>query len=99
MTTFTVTAANKFFWQTLAIEANSIEEASEKFNAYLAAPQQQADEKYEYDQQWAVVNGQLDVEQPDRDDYTYAFCDDHIEEDDTVTATAEVRMVQSGGNG
>ena len=97
MTTYTVTAGNQFYWQTLAVDATTAAEASEKFTAYLAAPQQQADEKYEYDEE-VKLDGE-DAEQPIRSDYAYDFDADQIEEDDAIKATATVEMLRSGGNG
>lgn len=101
MTTYVVTAANKFYWQTLCVKAASIGEAAYSFTEYLAAPQQQDDERYEYNEQCKIVNDRLDSEdwpQPDREDYFYDFENDDIEENDAILATAQVRMIESGGS-
>jgi hypothetical protein len=101
---YTVTAANLFFWQKLAVMASDKEEAAAAFRAYLRAPQQQESEEVELDDA-----NEDESEEMDRDNYRYDFDDKDVEEDDLPVLTVggqytgeigeTVKMVNSGGNG
>ena len=99
MTTYTVTAVNKFFYMDLAIDADNVEQAETAFRAYLDATR--SEEDYEYDQ-----GGKLGLDQIEhaREDYTYNFDADDLEEGEPRgrfigTIGREVVMTGSGGNG
>lgn len=92
MPTFEIIATNCGFYQTLRVEAESASLASDMFRAYLAGPENQRDEQYEYD-----VQNEHQTET--REDYEYGFDDDDIAEIEAAVTYPTVTMVDSGGNG
>lgn len=105
--TYTVTAANAYYWQTLIVEANSADEARYRFREYLAAPAQQSEEEYEFKAQCDIVNSHNYVDDdgepmPDRSEYHYQFADGDVEEKaapEWIRPNSTVQMAESGGNG
>lgn len=102
MTTYTVTAGNTAFYMTLAVEAETSEQATKLFQTYLDEQTDQEDEEYEMA---LAVSEDLGIN-PDRDDYAYGFDGDEVavmDEDDAAawryTPSAEVQMISSGSNG
>lgn len=103
MTTYMITAANRFFWQTLRIAADSPDEACEFFQDYLDGTENQDEEAFEYQEGLKEADNATDSEHPyeapDREDYRYRFRADKIDEDDDEAGTERVELVESGGNG
>lgn len=105
MTTYTVTAGNRYYWQKLIVEAADADQASMAFNAYLRSDDTLKAEEFEYQEGRSLAHD--NDEDPDdvrRSDYTYAFDDEDMEEDEylshwTGPATTTVQLVDSGGNG
>lgn len=98
MHTYTVTAGNKFFWQTLVVNAASRVAAITAFDAFLALPDNLAGEEEEF-----AMAKQLDGD-PSRDDYRYRFDLADVTECYhfprwTGTPSDEVQVIASGGNG
>jgi hypothetical protein len=108
MPAYQVTATNDFFFQVLVVKALDRGAAENAFQGYLAADRQQDHEDYEYKQtaDLGVEEGQYSAP-AERKAYRYAFSGAQIEEisDETcvakwtVSPSAQVLMVNSGGNG
>jgi hypothetical protein len=101
MTAYYVAASNRYFWQTLGVQATSAEAAAEAFRAYLAAPAQQTAQAYELEQAEQFGSDGSEGEL-DRASYVYDFDDGIIEECDEPDAPKvgeAVRMLDSGGKG
>ena len=99
-TLYTVTAGNDYFWQNLAVWAETTEDAAVLFRAYLAAPEQQDEEEYEQTQGEKLAPD----ERCDRKCYVYKFNDEDVEETDRISSYTgkigtTVEMTDSGGNG
>lgn len=103
MPIYTVTAANKWYFQVLAVEAVNEAEAAAKFRAWLAAPEQQAHEEFEAEQVQGMDDSEADPEAFVRSNYSYGFDDYQIETELphwlTRPISTDVQMVHSGGNG
>jgi hypothetical protein len=103
-TLYTVTAANAYFWQNLAVRADSRQKAYDLFRAYLAEKSQQDGEEYEWEAGKAIADA---VSEPtDRECYVYSVDYQGVEfvEDDEIQGyTGEIEqtvvMTNSGGNG
>lgn len=99
MNTYTVTAGNKFFWQTLVINAADVDAAVTAFDAFLASPASQDAEHDEF-----ADAHMISEDEPDRDDYRYRFdASDVVERYQfprwTGTPSDQVQVIASGGNG
>ena len=98
MNVYVVTAANKYFWQKLAVKSHNQFIAARKFRAYLTSRSAKREEKYE----WGEGHLSPDERSPLRD-YVYLFDDDDIKEADWTDrlhhVSVKVEMIGSGGNG
>jgi hypothetical protein len=79
MTSYTVTASNAYFYQQLIVEASDIDAAADKMRAYLAQPEQQAEEQEEYEMgRDMFLDGEGTGCPPHRQDYQYSFHEDRV---------------------
>ena len=108
--TYTVTAGNAYFYQSLCVQAAHVDEAAALFQAYLDRPENKAAEQEEYDMGMEHYRDNRDdphIEEgtePTRDEYVYKFDEAQIEEEYsfprwTGTPSSIVQCIASGGNG
>ena len=100
---FEVVAANKWFYQRLVVLAATKAESAAKFAAYLTTPEAVAHEEYEL-KQVSGMGDETDPETLERRNYVYSFKHSMIEEFEPnskslAEPTADVQMIDSGGNG
>lgn len=99
MKAYEVTAANKWFYQRLLVLAETEDEASQKFTAYLSTPAAMAHEDYELSQV-SCLGDEADPQTLIRSNYAYKFAPHSVEEfDGRQKPSHEVQMIDSGGNG
>lgn len=95
---YMVTAGNRYFWQSLVVTAATVEEAADKFEAFLNSPESKAFEAEE------CRDAAQEFGPQDPDDHRYRFDPSDVEERDYVprwhgAPSEEVQVTDAGGNG
>lgn len=98
MTTYTVTAGNKYFYQTLVVNAADSADAANKFHAFLDSPEQKKLEQEE------TKEAEQEFGEQDPGDHEYWFQDEDVEERDHFPRwhgepSDQVQVISAGGNG
>jgi hypothetical protein len=102
---YEVTVANLYFYQRLVVLADDADVAQEQFEAWLAAPEQQAEEEEEYEMDvQASIDGIIGGSVPQRVNYEYRFHDADVKEFTgnshwVGTPTIAVQVMSADGNG